>query len=159
MSDTGTLNLHHVALVSENLPGLTEFYVNVLGLEQMTGPRDRSGVSVFNPIEGYSRPTAAGATGVPADFLAAGRGEDLQLHLCLRNPYIGGAGGMVANPVGKGHVAFRCEDIEAFKARLRRHHIPFADCGEWAVRGWYQIFFYDPAGTVVEVHQVMDGGA
>jgi catechol 2,3-dioxygenase-like lactoylglutathione lyase family enzyme len=158
-TDAGTMRLHHVALVSENLPALTQFYLDVLGLDQMTGPRDRSGVSVFKPIEGYSRPTAQGAAGVPADFLSAGSGDDLQLHLCLRNPYMGGESGMVANPVGNGHVAFRCDDIEAFKARLKRLHIPFADCGEWAVKGWYQIFFYDPAGTVVEVHQVMDGGA
>ncbi len=148
------MRLHHIALVSENLPQLTQFYIDVLGLDQMSGPRDRGGVTVFNPIEGYSRPSASGASGVPADFLSAGAGDDLQLHLCLRNPYMGG--GMTVNPVGAGHIAFRCDDIEEFKDRLKRLKIPFADCGEWAVQGWYQIFFYDPAGTVVEVHQVTD---
>ena len=42
---------------------------------------------------------------------------------------------------------------EAFKVLLREKKIPFADYGEWAVKGWYQIFFEDPEGTVIEVHQ------
>jgi len=32
--------------------------------------------------------------------------------------------------------------------------IPYSDYGDWAMEGWRQIFFYDPAGAVVEVHQV-----
>jgi len=41
----------------------------------------------------------------------------------------------------------------AFKARLEARGIPYSDFGKWAIRGWHQIFFYDPEGNVVEVHQ------
>ena len=30
----------------------------------------------------------------------------------------------------------------------------YADYGAWAMKGWSQIFFYDPAGNIIEVHQV-----
>ena len=31
---------------------------------------------------------------------------------------------------------------------------PYSDYGTWAMNGWHQIFFHDPDGNVVEVHQV-----
>jgi glyoxylase I family protein len=52
-------------------------------------------------------------------------------------------------------VGFRTNDIEAFKMRLKEKDIPYSDYGQWAMNGWYQIFFYDPAGNVIEVHQVI----
>ena len=36
---------------------------------------------------------------------------------------------------------------------LTEKGVPFADYGTWAMGGWYQIFFYDPAGNIIEVHQ------
>ena len=33
--------------------------------------------------------------------------------------------------------------------------IPFSDYGTWAMKGWHQIFFQDPEGNVIEVHQIM----
>ena len=57
------------------------------------------------------------------------------------------------NPLDRGHIAFRTDDIEAFKAMLREKNIQFADYGVWAIGGWYQIFLQDPDGTIVEVHQ------
>jgi glyoxylase I family protein len=32
--------------------------------------------------------------------------------------------------------------------------VPYSDYGTWAMNGWHQIFFHDPDGNVVEVHQV-----
>ena len=54
------------------------------------------------------------------------------------------------------HIAYRTDDIEAFKAHLTEAGVPFADWGHQAVEGWAQIFFYDPDGNVIEVHQVME---
>ena len=62
--------------------------------------------------------------------------------------------GLIVNPVSRGHIAYRCVDIAAFKAHLEAKRIPFSDWGECAVNGWHQIFFYDPDGNVIEVHQV-----
>jgi glyoxylase I family protein len=32
--------------------------------------------------------------------------------------------------------------------------VPYADYGKWALAGWYQIFFHDPDGNIIEVHQI-----
>ena len=53
-------------------------------------------------------------------------------------------------------VAFRTDDIAAFKRRLEANNIPYSDYGQWAMNGWHQIFFYDPEGNVIEVHQDMN---
>jgi glyoxylase I family protein len=48
-------------------------------------------------------------------------------------------------------VAFRTG--EAFKKRLDEKGVPYSDYGGWAMSGWHQIFFHDPDGNVIEVHQ------
>src|SRR5919199_1295562 len=55
-----------------------------------------------------------------------------------------------------GSVAFLTDDIEAFKKRLEEKGVPYSDYGTWAMNGWHQIFFYDPEGNVIEVHQADD---
>ena len=50
----------------------------------------------------------------------------------------------------------RLRDIDAFKRRLKEKGIPYSDFGTWAMKGWEQIFFYDPDGNIVEVHQVRE---
>ncbi len=46
------------------------------------------------------------------------------------------------------------DDIDGFKKRLEEKGVRYADYGNWAMNGWYQIFFQDPEGNVIEVHQV-----
>ena len=67
--------------------------------------------------------------------------------------------GQVVNPVDRGHIAFRTDDIAAFKKRLEDRGIKYSDYGGWAMSGWHQIFFYDPDGNVIEVHQAPPGTA
>jgi catechol 2,3-dioxygenase-like lactoylglutathione lyase family enzyme len=69
---------------------------------------------------------------------------------------VGFTTGHVVNPVERGHIAYRTDDLAAFKAHLEAHGIAYSDWGETAVAGWEQIFFYDPDGNVIEVHQVND---
>ena len=64
------------------------------------------------------------------------------------------APGQPLNPLERGHIAFRTDDIDAFKRRLDEKGIPYADYGGFAMSGWQQIFFHDPEGNVIEVHQV-----
>ena len=61
--------------------------------------------------------------------------------------------GQIVNPVSHGHIAYRCDDIEAVKAELDAKGVPYSDRGERAVEGWHQIFFHDPDGNVIEIHQ------
>jgi catechol 2,3-dioxygenase-like lactoylglutathione lyase family enzyme len=62
--------------------------------------------------------------------------------------------GQAINPVERGHIAFRTDNIEEIKVRLKQRGIPFSDYGAWAMKDWKQIFFHDPDGNIVEVHQV-----
>ena len=60
------------------------------------------------------------------------------------------------NPLGSGHLAFRVDDIAAVRARLDAEDIPYSDMGEWAIKGWHQLFCADPDGRVIEFYQVLD---
>ena len=42
---------------------------------------------------------------------------------------------------------------EKFKNHLKSNGIKYSDWGETAVAGWKQIFFYDPDGNIIEVHE------
>lgn len=131
------LKLHHINFVSHDVPALDAFYRDVLDLTE------EPGMARFRKLdEGYP-----GAVSFRTD-------GDVQMHLAEKDLAIGFRTGQAVNPVEKGHVAFRTDDIEAFKARLDAMGIAYSDYGDWAMAGWKQIFFYDPVGTVIEVHQV-----
>lgn len=130
------IKLHHVNLCSTDVPGMEEFYRSVLGLEP-------------EPSLRATRVTTGGYAGSVA-FVTDGT---TQLHLAERDLGVGFRTGQAINPLERGHIAFRTDDIEAFKRRLRERGIPFSDYGSWAMNGWEQIFFHDPEGNVVEVHQ------
>jgi catechol 2,3-dioxygenase-like lactoylglutathione lyase family enzyme len=90
--------------------------------------------------------------GYPGDVAFVTDG-DMQLHIAEQDMQCGFRTGNVVNPVHRGHIAFRTDDIAAFKKRLDEKGIRYSDYGAWAMKGWEQIFFYDPDGNVVEVHQ------
>ncbi|MEM7259544.1 MAG: VOC family protein, partial [Pseudomonadota bacterium] len=79
---------------------------------------------------------------------------EIQVHLAQRDIQAGFKTGQIVNPVVRGHIAYRTDDIDAFKKHLEEQGVPFSDWGDTAVKGWQQIFFYDPEGNVIEVHQV-----
>ena len=45
------------------------------------------------------------------------------------------------------------DDIKTFLKILKREKIPFSDYGTTFAKEWHQVFFQDPEGNVVEVHQ------
>ena len=139
------MKLHHVNIVTQDVAGLKSFYERSLGLEAFPAPP-------LIEIPGYSV-VEDGKVNNPAAFLSAGDRELLQLHLCAIDPTLAMRMGHAVNPIVRGHIAFRCDDIEAAKRRLDQAGIPYSDYGEWAVKGWHQIFFFDPMGNVIEVHQ------
>ncbi|NDA08744.1 MAG: hypothetical protein EBZ18_04970 [Alphaproteobacteria bacterium] len=79
------------------------------------------------------------------------------MHLAERDLNVAVRNGRHINPVERGHIAFRTDDIEAFKAHLHDKGIAFADYGTAFAKVWYQIFFYDPEGNIIEVHQQITG--
>ncbi len=131
------IKLHHINLCSTDVPGLDAFYRDVMGL-------------AVEPGLSANRKTDEGYAGNVA-FVTDGT---TQMHLAEKDLGIGFRTGQVVNPLEKGHIAFRTDDIAAFKAHLKAKGVAFSDYGAWAMSGWEQIFFYDPDGNVVEVHQV-----
>lgn len=130
------LKLHHLNLTTTKVPEMDNFYRSILGLER-------------EPSLGSARMTQG--YGAEVAFVTDGA---TQFHLATKDLGIGFKHKQVVNPLERGHIAFRTDDIEAFKKRLDEKRIPYSDYGTWSMKGWYQIFFYDPEGNVIEVHQV-----
>ncbi len=133
------LTLHHVNLSTENVTRMDAFYRKVLGLEAET-----TGLPKLEKNKGYAGDVA---------FVTDGA---IQMHLAEKDPLAGIRAGQSINPVSHGHIAYRTDDLAAFKAHLDAEGVPYAEWGNQAVEGWDQIFFYDPDGNVIEVHQVAE---
>ncbi len=134
------LTLHQVNLSTDNVSRMNHFYHNILGLSEAT--RD---LPVRDKAEGYRGNVS---------FLSDG---NIQYHLAEKDLKVGFRTGHAVNQLEKGHIAFRTDDIEAAKSELEAAGVPYSDFGNATVDGWYQIFFFDPDGNVVEIHQKQDG--
>jgi glyoxylase I family protein len=133
------LKVHHINLTTNNVGAMDTFYREVLDMKPEKGRNE-----VRDTSQGYSGKVS---------FVSDGQSE---FHLAERDLQIGFKTGQAINPLEKGHIAFRTDDIAAFKKRLEEKGIPYSDYGAWAMKGWQQIFFHDPDGNVVEVHQVAE---
>jgi len=117
---------------------MDRFYKDVIGLATET---DENLLPPLEKNKGYSGDVA---------FVTDG---DIQVHLAQQDVQAGFKTGHIVNPVVRGHIAYRTDDIDAFKKHLEEQGVPYSDWGNTAVKGWHQIFFYDPEGNVIEVHQ------
>ena len=131
------LKLHHINFSTENVARMDRFYRDILGLA-----REEAGLPVLEKTKGYAGDVS---------FVTDGH---VQTHLSQRDVEAGFRTGQIVNPVEKGHIAYRTDDLASFKVHLEANGIPYSNWGNRAVAGWSQIFFYDPDGNVVEVHQV-----
>lgn len=136
------LEFHHINYVSDDVDRLHDFYTEVLGLDVI-------------PIQNFPRSEATDNRGYDGKIRFATDGQ-MQMHLAERNLEIAFQNGQVINPVERGHIAFRTDDIEAFKSVLDDKSIPYSDYGTAFAKEWHQVFFHDPEGNVIEVHQAID---
>ncbi|TAE22246.1 MAG: VOC family protein [Cytophagales bacterium] len=134
-----TFNYHHMNLCTEDVQRTSAFYQSVFGLTRVTDDEHK--------LAGED--TADRFTGA-VDFLTDGT---VEFHITRKDANLGFRMKQFINPVERGHFCFRTDDIEGFKKRLEEQGIPYADYGKWALAGWYQIFFHDPDGNIIEVHQ------
>ena len=146
------LRLHHVNVTSDDMSILTKFYQDALGLEMVPSP-PMIATSASDTTDGDA------AWDDSAKFFDAGDPNELQIHATRRQPYLAAEEGHSVNPLIAGHFAFRTDNIEEVKAQLTDQGIPFDDWGIWSVKGWHQIFLTDPAGNMIEVHEVKDENA
>ena len=130
------LELHHINLSTQDVKKLEAFYKDVLFLDTQSD----------------DLPTLEKKKGYSGDVSFVGDGK-VQMHLAQKDLSVNFKTGHFINPVEKGHIAYRTDDIEAFKKHLKENNIEFTDWGNIGVSGWHQIFFYDPDGNIIEVHQ------
>ncbi|MFN3260135.1 MAG: VOC family protein [Pikeienuella sp.] len=128
------LTYHHMNICTENVKRSSEFYRSIFDLSSVDYAR-------VNTDEGYSG---------NVDFVTDGA---VEFHIARRDVDLGFKMKHAINPLDRGHFCFRTDDIEGFKRRLEARQIPYSDYGTWAMAGWYQIFFHDPDGNIIEVHQ------
>lgn len=136
------LEFHHINFVSENVDRLHDFYTNVLGLDDIAQ-------------ENFPRTEETEEAGYSGKIRFATDGG-MQMHLAERQLDVAFKNGQVINPVDRGHIAFRTDDIQAFLAMLDEKGIAYSDYGTAFAASWHQVFFLDPEGNVVEVHQQID---
>ena len=133
------LEFHHINFVSPDVDGMHDFYTGVLGLSDI-------------PIENFPRTEATEDKGFAGKIRFATDGA-MEMHLAERNFDVAFKNGHTINPVHRGHIAFRTDDIAAFLALLDERGIPYSDYGTTFAAEWHQVFFHDPEGNVIEVHQ------
>ncbi|WP_170608350.1 VOC family protein [Ruegeria arenilitoris] len=133
------LEFHHINFVSKDVDQMHDFYTRLLGLEDI-------------PQENFPRTQATGETGYDGKIKFASDGA-VQMHLAERQLDVAFKNGQVINPVDCGHIAFRTDDISAVLETLEQEGIPYSDYGTTFAKEWHQVFFLDPEGNVIEVHQ------
>lgn len=133
------LEFHHINFVSEDVDRLHDFYTRVLGLDDIAQ-------------EEFPRTQADEDQGYDGQIRFATDG-DMQMHLAEKRLDVAFVNGQVINPVERGHIAFRTDDLAAFLKVLEAEGVPYSDYGTAFAKEWHQVFFHDPEGNVVEVHQ------
>ncbi len=135
------LEFHHINYVADDVDRLHNFYTEILGLEDI-------------PIQTFPRSAVTSKRGYNGKIKFATDGQ-MQMHLAQRDFGVGFKHGESINPVETGHIAFRTDDIVAFKTMLNSKSIPYSDYGTAFAKEWHQVFFHDPEGNVIEVHQAV----
>jgi|TARA_B110000046_G_scaffold129333_1_gene135780 catechol 2,3-dioxygenase-like lactoylglutathione lyase family enzyme len=136
------LEFHHINFVSKNIDNMNEFYINILEMDSI-------------PIEKFPRTEETVDSGYSGkiNFVTEGK---IEMHLAERDINVAFKNNHTINPVDKGHIAFRTDDINSFINKLKKEKIPFSDYGTTFAKEWHQVFFHDPEGNVVEVHQKLN---
>ena len=133
------LEFHHINFVSKNIDNMNNFYKNILSMDSI-------------PIEKFPRTKETADRGYSGkiNFVTEGK---IEMHLAERDLNVAFKNNQTINPVDKGHIAFRKDNITSFIQRLKKENIPYSDYGSTFAKEWHQVFFQDPEGNVVEVHQ------
>ena len=110
------LRLHHINLATRDVKELESFYKDILFLDTQT-----EDLPTLEKKKGYSGNVA---------FVTDGY---IQMHLAAQDIKAGFKTGHIVNPVARGHIAYRTDDIQAFMAHLESLGVPYSDWGDRAV--------------------------
>ena len=136
------LEFHHINYVTKNVDKLNNFYKNILQMDSISE-------------ENFKRTKATERTGYNGKIKFVTEGK-IQMHLAEKNLDIASLNKKHINPVERGHIAFRTDNLEEFISILKKNKINYADYGTTFSAEWHQIFFYDPEGNIIEVHQKIE---
>ena len=133
------LEFHHINFVSKNIDDMNNFYKKILSMDSIS-------------IENFPRTEETEDSGYSGkiNFVTEGK---IEMHLAERDLNVAFKNNQSINPVDNGHIAFRTDDIKTFIERLKKEKIPYSDYGTTFAKEWHQVFFQDPEGNIVEVHQ------
>ena len=108
------VEFHHINYVSEDIEELNLFYRDIMQMGKISPKK-------------FPRTTATDKAGYDGKikFLTEGT---MQMHLAEQDLTVAYKHNQVINPVERGHIAFRTDDIEEFKAHLKKKNIRFSDC-------------------------------
>jgi catechol 2,3-dioxygenase-like lactoylglutathione lyase family enzyme len=140
------ITLHHVNLPTHDLAASEQFWREVVGLTDLAG----------GAADDMQRRLTQNVL-VSTRFLSlGGSADENQLHLSDVDFHLNARLHHAVNPIAPaGHIALRTDDMAALRARLDKAGWPYSDYGSSQVTDWEQIFFMDPGGHVVEVHQTV----
>ena len=133
------LEFHHINFVSKDVDNMNRFYTNILEMDSI-------------PIEDFPRTEETVDSGYSGQINFVTEGK-IEMHLAERDLNVAFKNNHTINPVDKGHIAFRTDDIKSFINKLQNECIPYSDYGTTFAKEWHQVFFHDPEGNVIEVHQ------
>ena len=133
------LEFHHINFVSKNVNTMNDFYTKILEMDSI-------------PIEDFPRTEETADSGYSGQINFVTEGK-IEMHLAERDLNVAFKNNHTINPVDKGHIAFRTDDIKSFINKLQKECIPYSDYGTTFAKEWHQVFFHDPEGNVIEVHQ------
>ena len=133
------IEFHHINIVSKNVSKINDFYKKILEMEVI--PQNNFPRTKESEKKGYNG---------EIQFL---KNNEIQFHLAEKNFNVAFKNNQILNPVEKGHIAFRTDNIKKFIKRLKDNNIPYSDYGTNFAKEWYQIFFQDPEGNIIEVHE------
>ncbi|MEM6657301.1 MAG: VOC family protein [Pseudomonadota bacterium] len=133
------LEFHHINFVGDDVDRMHDFYTKILGLADI-------------PQTEFPRSQADETTGYDGKIRFATDGG-MQMHLAERDFEVAFRNGQVINPVERGHIAFRTDDLKGFLKVLDDNGVAYSDYGTAFAKEWHQVFFQDPEGNIIEVHQ------
>lgn len=141
------IKLEHYNLMTKRLRETVEFYTQVLGLYEG-----------FYPVELGPGAWMYDSSETPVVHMQEISEESFEARKAMTAGRIrdgkDGSPRTFADVYGTStidHIAFSCEDIEAFKAKLKRLDVPFGETG-LASATIRQLFLRDPNGIVVELN-------
>ena len=103
------LEFHHINYVSQDVEELDNFYRNVMKMETISP-------------EKFPRTSATKGKGYDGKIKFVTEGS-MQMHLAEKDLDVAIKHNQDINPVDKGHIAFRTDDIEEFKRILEENDV------------------------------------